>query len=278
HYPAFFHHSGAGTRCCTSGIEPVFGSFILILSISATLVATVYLQAHVLEHLPTVDCLPYKKGNDLLQLRQMPEDAIPDVFDYNFVYKKEGVTKEFNTANLPDSTWEFVERKQVLVKKGKNNVPKINDFSLKLDSYIYTYEKDGTPSDFEANDLPDSTWKFVDKKTVSADSTQSILGQSGEYYLFFLKTMKDGTEKWSTGFADLLQKAKEQNRKIYIITSEKEPVEDFFNKTNQYNVPVYTCDMTAIKTAARSTPTLFLMHGPVVQDKWGWADIEKAAK
>jgi hypothetical protein len=43
-------------------------------------------------------------------------------------------------------------------------------------------------------------------------------------------------------------------------------------------VQVLTCDATAVKTAARANPTLFLMKGPVVQGKWGWADIDKAVK
>ena len=65
------------------GKEPL--PLILVL---VSIMAVAMLQMHVLEHLPLTDCLPYKKGNDLLQLRKMPANAIPDKFDYVFVYQK----------------------------------------------------------------------------------------------------------------------------------------------------------------------------------------------
>ena len=46
----------------------------------------------------------------------------------------------------------------------------------------------------------------------------------------------------------------------------------------KFDIPVFTCDGTAIKTAARVNPTLFLMKGPVIQNKWAGADFEKALK
>ena len=42
------------------------------------------------------------------------------------------------------------------------------------------------------------------------------------------------------------------------------------------NIPVLTCDATALKTVARNNITLYLMNGPVVKAKWGGNDIEKA--
>ncbi len=37
-------------------------------------------------------------------------------------------------------------------------------------------------------------------------------------------------------------------------------------------------DATAFKTAARTEPQLYLMHGPVVKNKWGWAQMKNALK
>ena len=39
-----------------------------------------------------------------------------------------------------------------------------------------------------------------------------------------------------------------------------------------------TCDATAIKTAARANPTIYSMIGPLVQEKYSWADLEKVIK
>lgn len=227
-------------------IQPLFTGFINPLLILVSLFGVTFLQFYVLKHLPLRDCLPYKKGNDLLELRKMPAGAIPDEFAYIFVYEKNGEKKDFTMDNLPDSSWNFAERKQTLVKKGNDVVPLINDFSL------------------------------VDSSGINV--TEDVLGQTGDYYLFFLQNMREGNNRWSTSFANLWKKATELKRPVYIITSDKENVNNFFNVLNQYNVPVLTSDATAIKTAARANPTLFVMKGPVVQQKYSWADLDKAVQ
>jgi uncharacterized membrane protein YphA (DoxX/SURF4 family) len=228
-------------------INPLFQSMSNFGIIALTLMAVVYLQSYTLEHLPLIDCLPYKKGNNLLELRKMPADATFDKFAYSFVYKKGNETKEFTTDNLPDSTWQFVTQKKVLIEKGNGKLPAINDFSL---------------TDVNGN-----------------DSTDAILSQKGKYYLFFLNTLdKRSVYYWMKSFTDIMKKAKDNGEPLYVVTSDNEQVDSFMNVKKKYNVPIYTCDMTAIKTAARTRPTLFLMDGPVVENKWGAADIESASK
>jgi len=196
-------------------IQPLFrgvgGSVVILL----TLLVSTFLQFYVLKHLPLKDCLPYKKGNNLIELRKMPEGAIQDQYDYSFVYEKNGVKKNFNTSDLPDSTWKFAERKQILVKAGVNNTPAINDFSL-----------------------VDST---------GANVTDAVLTQPGQYYLLFLQNLVNGDNRWSATFAVLLEKAKQQNHPVYVITSNPEKVNEYFNKHNAWHVQVLTSDATAIK-------------------------------
>ena len=226
-------------------IEPIFKELLPLAIVLISLIATGFLQMYVIEHLPLADCLPYKKGNNLLELRKMPADAIPDKFTYGFIYEKNGEKKEFAVTSLPDSTWKFAERKETLVQKGKNNVPKINDFIL-----------------------TDST---------GADSTEAILNKP-DYYLFFIKEMENGGEKWISVLNDIVKKAKQQHMPIYIITADKQHVNSFFNVIHSYNLQVFSCDATAIKTAARATPTLFVMKGPIVQQKYSWADMKEVLK
>ena len=73
-----------------------------------------------------MDCLPYKKGNNLLELRKMPADAVADKMDFKFIYEKNGQQKEFSKDQLPDSTWNFVKREDVIIEKGKNNEKSTN--------------------------------------------------------------------------------------------------------------------------------------------------------
>jgi uncharacterized membrane protein YphA (DoxX/SURF4 family) len=220
-------------------VKPLISKFILF----DALVLTILLQWYVLKHLPIIDCLPYKKGNNILELRKIPTGAVPDKFDYIFIYQKNGEKKEFKVSALPDSTWKFVDRKQQLVQKGKNNVPVISDFYLK--------DQNGN------------------------DSTEAILSQKNEYYLFFLQSLENGSNEWSDAFEILLKKAKSNNRKLYIVTSQPDAAQEYFNELKNFNVPIYASDHTAIKTAARVTPTVFLMNGPTIADKKSWKDIDK---
>ena len=227
-------------------ISPIAKPFFSFLYILLATILTLMLQFYVLKHLPLKDCLPYKKGNDLLKLREIPADAIPDKFDIVFVYEKNAVQKEFPMTALPDSSWKFVDRKQTLVQKGVNNVPLINDFSL---------------TDADGN-----------------NQTDSILNNPGEYYLVFIKDVPDNTDKWLEAFRKISTNAMVQIKKIYVITAQRTAIEKFMLQHAISVEAVLTCDATAIKTAARTNPTLYKMKGPVVQDKWGWADFDKVGR
>lgn len=219
--------------------RPLYSAIIVLVS----LILTLGLQWHVLRHLPLMDCLPYKKGNDILALRKMPANAIADKYEYSFIYEKDGVKNEYSVSNLPDSTWKFVERIQKLVQKGSNNVPLINDFSL--------------------------------KNSNGEDSTEALLSQNNTYYLFFVKDFQSSPQKWLNSFISLQKKANTAKRNLYVVTAEPEKAQQYFNVQHNYNVAVFSCDGTAIKTAARVVPTVFLMDGPVVMDKRSWLDIDK---
>jgi energy-coupling factor transporter transmembrane protein EcfT len=227
-------------------IRPIFNGLPSFLMVFLLTLLILGFQWYVLKHQPVVDCLPFKKGNNLLELRKMPADAIPDKVDFKFVYEKEGNKKVFDKTQLPDSTWSFLKREDVIIEKGKNNEPPIKDF------FITTLS--GT------------------------DTTEALLNYPDYYYLFFIKDFNAGTDYWLNNFSALYTYAKNKNRQIYIVASQATAAQDFFNIRNNFNLPVFSCDVTALKTAARTNPALYLMHGAVVEDKWGWADFGKAMK
>ncbi len=228
-------------------ISPLFSEAINFSLVLVALLAVVVLQRYVFRHLPVKDCLPFKVGNNILELRKMPKDAIPDKFDYIFEYKKNNEIKEFKVDALPDSTWEFVERKQLLIEKGKNNIPLINDFNL--------INASGT------------------------DSTEAVLSTPGEYYLLFVKDVNLLPKDWveDQRMADVLI---QKEKLVFVVSSQRKITEERYSTLavagKKLNIPVLTCDATALKTAARNNITLYLMNGPVVKSKWGGNDIEKA--
>ena len=214
---------------------------ILLLAISTFLV--LFYQWYVMRHLPTVDCLPFQKGGNILELRKMPADAVQAIKDYKFVYEKNGKKQDFTIKSLPDSSWQFVSREDIIITPGKNDEPPIKDFDL---------------------------------ITLSGnDTTGAVLSLDASYYLFFVKDFAT-TDYWFDNFTEIYQHAKQTGRLIYIVTPEMANANDFFNLRNKFNVPVFSLDATAFKTAARTNPELYLMKGPVIENKWGWADLKKS--
>jgi uncharacterized membrane protein YphA (DoxX/SURF4 family) len=226
-------------------IQPLFkkvlGSIIVLLS----LIAVLWLQFYVLKHLPIKDCLPYKIGNNILELRKAPKDATYDKFAYTYFYKKGNEEKDFDYGKQPDSTWIMDTTKQPnkkLLEKGNGKVALINDFSFTTEN--------------------------------GNDTTEDILNKQGEYYLLFIKDIpKQQDREWVESFRKLYAlNAHAGFFTVFVVTSA--PVKEVRGLLN-VDIPVFTCDGTAIKTAARANPTLFLMRGPVIQNKWSGADIKK---
>lgn len=214
-------------------IKPVLKPSVAGIVVLLGIIATLFLQWYVLRYLPVKDCLPYKKGNNILELRKMPANAVPDKFSMSFIYEKNGEKKEYTAENLPDSSWNFVDRKQTLIEAGRNNVPPISDFNLTTAS--------------------------------GNDTTEALLSQAGTYYILFIKDI-EGPGKNFTADKALWDAAQKAGVPFVIVTSQKEKVLQRFGQA----ATVLTCDATALKTAARADEVLYKMNGPVVQDKWGW--------
>lgn len=224
-------------------IRPIVMPGVNFVVIIISTLVIIGLQWYVLQHKPFVDCLPYKIGANLIEGRKVPADAIPDKKEFRFYYKKDGKEQEFTSKNLPDSPWQFVRREDVIIQKGKNNEPPIKDLYLTTAS--------------------------------GNDSTEAILNTHGEYYLFFIKNFTKENNDWMKNFVMIYTFAKNKNIPVFIITSEPEEAQQFFNVKNNLNLPIITLDATALKTAARTDPELYLMNGPVVVNKWGRADLDK---
>jgi len=221
-------------------IKPLVSNKIAGMIVLLATMATLFLQWYVQRHLPLKDCLPYKPGNNILELRKMPANAIPDKYEMTFVYKKGAEQKEFKMDALPDSSWEFIDRKQVLLEKGKNNIPVITDFVLTTEA--------------------------------GADTTEAILSQQGTYYILFVKDVNGVPNNFSKD-KEMLQAFAKANIPFYIIAAGKQMA---ISRYKELGEPIIlTCDATTLKTAARADMVLYKMNGPVIQNKWGWADFDK---
>ena len=225
--------------------KPFFSGMYIVLAT----VAVLFLQWYVQRNLPLADCLPYKKGNNILELRKMPKNAIQDKFEYMFTYEKDGLKQDFKSS-APDSTWKFIDRKQTLIQKGSNNIPIINDYSLTTEN--------------------------------GNDSTEDILSTKGEYYLLYIKDLEGYPENWD-GDAAFIAACKKAGKQLYIVSSQIEKVKGYLGKKELLKdkintIPFLSCDATVMKTVARANPTLYFMDSATVKEKYGWPAIQTAIK
>ena len=213
--------------------------------VAATLFSFIF-QGYVLRHLPVVDCLPYKKGTHILEKMKIPPGALPDSTVITLVYQKNGQKVEFDASHFPkdfDDSYKFVTRYDKVVREG-NAVPAIKDFVLTTGA--------------------------------GADTTQDVLEAKGYKLFEFVK--EQGADRRNSGeFTVILTMVKSKKIPFYIITS------DYDNVVGQVqqmgiaaDVVVLKCDATAVKTAARVNPTLYLLKNDVILGKWSYADIDKA--
>lgn len=208
-------------------------------------IASIGLQFYVLKYLPIIDCLPYKQGNNIQQQMQMPTAAIPDSFAMHFIYQKNGKELNFDQDHFPadfDSSYIYVSRKDELVKKGNSFKAPISDFSLR--------------TEFDVD-------------------TTALLFETPKYVMILAKDFTEYSE-WENPIKNIIGNCAKHKIPIVFVTADAKTASEKIQ-----NIPVLKCDATVLKTAARVTPTIFLMEGAVIRRKYSYrnfSSIENALR
>jgi len=237
-------------------IKPLFASR---LNTAMMLLVTIFsfgLQWYALKYLPPVDCLPFKRGNSIPEKMKVPANAVPDSIVMTFVYEKQGQKVEFTADKFPadfnDSLYKFKSRYDRVARKGKNNEPPIKGFSLTSANSV---DSSGNP-------------------TIN-DSTEVILSEPQALLLF--NTDLHGTNPaWKDELLAVYAEASKKGIPFYFVTSNRDLANKIFSQIGFQNIIVLNCDFTAIRTAARSNPTLYYMKQGIVAGKWSYANFDKA--
>jgi uncharacterized membrane protein YphA (DoxX/SURF4 family) len=214
-------------------VKPVFSRALNIAVLLLTTVIAFGLQWYVLKYLPVADCLPFKKGNNILEKMKVPAGAVPDSTVITFVYNKNGKEVEFTADKFPadfGDDYKFVKRYDKVVRKGNAEAP-IKDFTLNDSSGV--------------------------------NVTEQYLLLPGKKMLVFVKDIPGDVEK--------LTQALPLGTPFVIVTSSLKETQDAFSELfpNQH-LTYFTCDGVAVKTASRSPVTIYLLDGAVIQDKWSY--------
>lgn len=191
------------------------------------------------QHLPFFDFRPYKVGTYISDGMIIPEDAPHAIYENYIYYKKDEVVKEFTLDNLPDSTWEWVESKSILIQEGY--IPPIHDFS------ICSVEGD--------------------------DITDLVLEDENYSFLLISYGLKESGTSAQEQINELAEYCNKNDYLFICITSSiSEDIENFKNLTSA-TYDFYNMDEITLKTIIRSNPGLVLLKKGTIMGKWHYNDI-----
>lgn len=226
-------------------IRPVLPTRFQAALLAVLLLGTIGFQWYVLQYMPVVDCLPFKKGASITEGMKIPAHAVPDSFAIRFVYKKEGRQYEFSPAELPADlgTYEFVSRQDKLIRKG-NAEPPIKGFSL--------------------------------TGVTNTDSTQVVLAQPYAL-LFFYDNTEGMPNSVKNAFSRLYNEARLQRSvPVYFVTTYIDQAAESLKKQLIDNTAIFKIDHTAFRTAARTNPSIYLLKGGTIVNKWSGRQTDAA--
>lgn len=163
---------------------------------------------------------------------------------------------------------------------------------------MMVYEKDGKQQNFDETNYPwqDSTWKFVDSKSVlitkgnaepeikdfvlndysGNDLTEAILKEPGYTFFLFLRDVKKANKENIDRLQTLVTTANQLNIPFYILSSSAKSDADKFAADNKLQGAQWLIiDVTVSKTAMRTNPGLMMLKNGVIQDKWSFKSYPK---
>lgn len=157
----------------------------------------------------------------------------------------------------------------------------------------FVMEKDGVKKEFGLENYPDSTWTFVESRSVlkekgytpairdfsivtleeGNDVTDQILSDSSYVFLLLAHRIEEADDSYIDLINEIYDYSIEHNYKFYALTaSSLEAIETWCDMTGA-EYPFGLMDEIALKTMLRSNPGLLLLKNGVVINKWSDADL-----
>jgi len=237
-----------------SKLKPVFvpanGNMVVVGFTALCAVAAFWALAH----LPFIDFRPYKVGNNIKKLMELPEGAKPDsvVVTYSMVNQKTSekkivTDKEYLSTEIwKDTTWVIVgDPINKLIRQGDKAA--ITDFNVQNE---------------EMGDITDSVLK--------GNKFIIIVQNAKKVYPPYLKKIAETV--------DALSNASSLKVQSIIITASTTEEMDVLRHEAQLSAPIFQTDATVLKTIMRSNPGTWLLKDGVVLGKWHYNDTPVAGE
>ncbi len=159
----------------------------------------------------------------------------------------------------------------------------------------FIMEKDGVRKEFTLDDYPDSTWTFIDSKTVQVskgyvppihdfsiqtmddgeDITDSVLNYK-DYSFLLVSPHVEAADDSSFGDIEMLYEySKAYGYPFYALTASTETAIQYWRDITGAEYDFFLTDEITLKTVIRSNPGLVLLKDGVVFGKWSCNDLPK---
>jgi uncharacterized membrane protein YphA (DoxX/SURF4 family) len=220
-------------------IRPLFNTNFRNALVSLSIVLCMYMGYYVLNHLPIKDFRAYKVGTNIQKAMAIPDGAPQSVVEMKFIYKVNGVDKEFTVdqvSNLPQGAV-FVDRIDKVISEGYK--PPIHDFTM---------EKDGS------------------------DYKDELLNEP-KLLVFVAYDLQKSDKKGMQQLEKLNQQAKNKGYKVIGMTASLEIEILKAKKDYGYTFDFYFCDATTLKTIERANPSIVVLEKGTIKQKVHYNDI-----
>ena len=151
----------------------------------------------------------------------------------------------------------------------------------------FIMEKDGKRREFTLDNYPDSTWTFVDSKTVTVkegyvppihdfsitaadgeDITDMVLGREGYTFLLISPDLDKADDQNFGDIDQIYEFCQDNSIPFYCLTASTEKSQQHWQNITGAEYPFCMTDATTLKTMIRSNPGLMLLEKGVVRGKW----------
>ena len=171
------------------------------------------------------------------------------------------------------------------IKQGMETPP---DAEQPVIETTFILEKNGEQKEFTLDNYPDSTWTFIDSKSVTVkegyvppihdfeivdahtgdDMTDDILSRKGYTVLLVAPHLEQADDGHFGEIDRLYEQAKEHKVPFYCVTASGDKGIQHWVDITGAEYPFCHCDDVTLKTIIRSNPGLVLLKNGVVVGKW----------
>lgn len=158
----------------------------------------------------------------------------------------------------------------------------------------FIYEKNGDQKEFTLENYPkdDSTWVFVDQKTILVskgyeppihnfniidqqfdDITQDVLQYKGGTYMVVIYDITKASKKGLLRAEEIYKKHKDTATRFYALTGSSDEAIASVRAETGITFPFCKTDPITLKTIIRANPGLVYMENGTVKGKWNWRDF-----